>query len=376
MPSALKTTRTHPRSLSPGGFLVNVTRSIYSALGISASLAILAGCSGGSQPSSIPGAQTLTQPQSMVRQAARTPADLAGTPELNMGAALLTPSWMSPEVKELAPLKKLIYVSCFAGGFVNIYKQAGFNQAPIGQITGLMNPNGLYVDSTGNLYVANESAHQILVYPPGATTPSKTLDDTGWDPVDIAIDTDGTVYVANLLTSAGAQPGSVSVYKNGSLTVSYLINDPNFQRVNSVALTKTHTLYVTNNLATLPTGPGDIITFKRGSHGPGHLPAIKLKFAGGIKFDSTGDFVTTDQVDPAIERYKVGKAKPFQSLTTTGEPYRVGLNTTEAFVYVANATNSEVDQYSYPALKMVNKITKGFSATNQPIGVALAPAAP
>jgi serine/threonine-protein kinase len=64
-----------------------------------------------------------------------------------------------------------------------------------GQITGLSQPEGLAVDSAGNLYVAEAGRDDVRVY--SGTTLVSTLFDQDREPYGVAVGPDGKVYVAN-----------------------------------------------------------------------------------------------------------------------------------------------------------------------------------
>src|SRR4029077_6031918 len=89
---------------------------------------------------------------------------------------------------------------------------------------GLSLPSGVGVDTAGNVYVANFGGQDVPVYAKGSTTLIKTLDDSGHLPVDVKVDRNGTVYVANLQDVNGTS-GSISVYAPGSTTITRVITD-------------------------------------------------------------------------------------------------------------------------------------------------------
>ena len=100
----------------------------------------------------------------------------------------------------------------FAGGpntnIVDAYPPRAKNPPPSRQITnGLFAPTGMAVDSAGNLYVCNNAGHSIptpgkgfwtvTVYRPNGSIPFRTYTAGVWSPVDVAVATDGTAYIAN-----------------------------------------------------------------------------------------------------------------------------------------------------------------------------------
>ena len=99
------------------------------------------------------------------------------------------------------------------------------NATPIrtitGVLTGLVNPQGVIVDSAGNLYVANAGAlsvpDSITVYDPTATgnvAPINTISGTNTrlaSPQGVVLDPTGRLYVANKTTP------SITVYTPGAM---------------------------------------------------------------------------------------------------------------------------------------------------------------
>ncbi len=68
-------------------------------------------------------------------------------------------SWMDPASKK----KAILYGSSYDGGFINIYSEKGTGQQPIGQLTsGLLSPQGMFVDKHHHLWVANTNATLTL----------------------------------------------------------------------------------------------------------------------------------------------------------------------------------------------------------------------
>lgn len=139
----------------------------------------------------------------------------------------------------------LVYVSTSVGstGTVDVYPSKGQGQPPIETITdGISAPQGLAVDSAGNLYVANAGNNTVTVYPPSQTTPSVTYSSGVSAPYGVVVGTDGTVYIANT-TGGGSGTGSVTEYPAGSTTPNLTIELPN-KYAYDVALDASNHLYV------------------------------------------------------------------------------------------------------------------------------------
>lgn len=66
-------------------------------------------------------------------------------------------------------------------------------------------PDGIAIDHSGNMYVANRFTEgtksfgpgNVVVYPSGSKSPSRTITDGVISPVGIAVDANGTLYVTN-----------------------------------------------------------------------------------------------------------------------------------------------------------------------------------
>jgi hypothetical protein len=79
----------------------------------------------------------------------------------------------------------------------------------------------MYVDSKGNLYVANYSAPSVTIYHPGATTPSLTLTQGLTSVFGVAVDASSNVWVTN-----PSNPPGILVYPPGQTSPSMTITGP------------------------------------------------------------------------------------------------------------------------------------------------------
>lgn len=124
-------------------------------------------------------------------------------------------SWMSPAAKS----NKLLYVSDSATNEVYVYTYPGLSLAGI--LTGFSSPHGLCVNAkSGEVYVVNTGASNIVVYAHGELLPEYAIKDNGQQPLGCSVSPNGrTLAVSNLQTSS-AGPGSVTVF-NGSNGVNY-----------------------------------------------------------------------------------------------------------------------------------------------------------
>jgi hypothetical protein len=265
----------------------------------------------------------------------------------------------------------LLYVSGYACNCVQIYDVLGKNQQPIGQIGKLNHPQGLFVDAQEQLWVSNTGARNVLMYPRGATKPSLLLYDPREYPVDVAVHTDGTVFVANTVTEA-FKPGDVVVYAPGAKYPTSKLTDRYFSRVIGVAIDASKDVFVsyidTKN-------QGRVDEFVAGSTVATHL-GIQAAFTGGIVLDSGGNIVLNDELAPATDVYAAPNWQLTGSFGKTGVPLYLAFGHTEHYLYVADGSGGAVYQYAYPSGRLVNTITAGWSGSSPPYGVAVSPPAP
>jgi sugar lactone lactonase YvrE len=107
---------------------------------------------------------------------------------------------------------------------------------------GVFEPLAIAVDRSGNLYVANGHngyKGNIAIYPPGSETPSRTITEDVYDPESLAFDSAGNLYVGN-----GLYVDEVTVYSpSGTLlrTITDGVRDPQ-----SIAVDARDDLFVAN----------------------------------------------------------------------------------------------------------------------------------
>jgi hypothetical protein len=249
------------------------------ALGVGATVAILTGCSSGTfrlaPAADAPG----MMPAPSVSLSRGMPA---------LGGPADYPSWRSGDT--IAPE---IYVA--VSNSVKIYSAIG-SHALKGTLTGLAAPQGIGVDSLGNLYVANTNAQNVLVFKPGATSPFLTLDDTGNFPVAVAVTLTGEVIVANFCSGGGSQctgNGSIYGYKKGATKHSVTYGNANILSPYFVTSDAQNHVYA-DGFSTLISGLPVACEYKTGHSTCSDL-GIGLNFPGGMQIDTSGDLAIVDQ---------------------------------------------------------------------------------
>jgi DNA-binding beta-propeller fold protein YncE len=270
-----------------------------------------------------------------------------------------------------------------AGGVVTtlagFYGSLGWDDG-VGPTARFATPSGVAVDANGNVYVVDRANHTIRkVTPAGnvttfaglANTPGGT-DGTGSaarfsNPLGIAVDSAGTVYVAEgvsrirTITPAGV----VSTLASGAASG---LNNPR-----GIAVDSTGNVYVAdqNNHTILKIAPGGIVTTLAGQAGvfgsnDGTGSAARFNRPQGVAVDTTGTVYVADSGNNTIRQITpggvvttlAGQAGAFGSNDGTGSAARFGgpqgiaVDNVTGTLYVAD-TNSHT----------IRKITAGAVVT-------------
>ncbi len=266
----------------------------------------------------------------------------------------------------------VIYAASYDGGFINIYPFKGNDQAPIGQLTsGLVSPQGVFVDNDHHLWVANTNAFNVVAFKRGATTPYRTLSDPGYYPISVVEDGNGTVYAANAEGTYGP-PGNVTYWLKGKKNPSGTLTFGNFLIVTNLGIDAANNLYVSY----IPmSGPPAVVEFPAGSHA-GRQLNIQDANLGDITFDSSNNLVMetlSNELGVWTPPYDSG---PSRIIPAFGNEPTLDKNEGKVYIAYANFSNPMVEGYSYKTGVLKDTITQGFNSTGVPYGVALDPPAP
>jgi hypothetical protein len=119
-----------------------------------------------------------------------------------------------------------VIVSDTSANAVSVFDAQGHLQTRLKK--GINGPLGLTTDRAGNLYVANASASDVLVYSQPYASVSLTLSEPGQYPSDVAVSKTGLVAVMNATLPNGG--GNVSFYRKGSTSPCANVGDPNWNQ--------------------------------------------------------------------------------------------------------------------------------------------------
>jgi sugar lactone lactonase YvrE len=191
-----------------------------------------------------------------------------------------------------------IYVANSTSDAITIYALGSHGTPnPIATIagakTGLKSPAGIALDSKGRIFVANTKGGtsgqgSVTIYPPLATGDIRPIAIVGGahtglnDPVDIALDSRGNIYVVNQVGLTG--PGAVTIYRaksNGDAAPikSFPAGEQRALLPSGITVTANHHIYVTNQ--SMEGGGGDVQVFSVG-------PRWQISQAGVIEGSCSG----------------------------------------------------------------------------------------
>jgi DNA-binding beta-propeller fold protein YncE len=269
--------------------------------------------------------------------------------------------WLSPAAKT----QPLVYVSDNSANAIQIYPQGANSPSPIGEITdGISAPLGVFVDRKGTLYVANHGNNTVTEYPKGSTSPSVTLSSGISGPISVAADNKGDVAVGEFSSGEILEFPAGSSYATVTIT---LLSLPE-----ALAFDSTNHLHAAWNV-------------NEGSSLAGHESKCEIMQAvcvdsgivegesGGLVLDRAGNIVLGDQTNGVINIYAPHTTSPARTISMSGhDPIKFALNKSEKTLYVADIDSNTVLVYGYASGSQIGTISSGLESA---WGVALSAAA-
>jgi sugar lactone lactonase YvrE len=211
--------------------------------------------------------------------------------------------------------KPTLFVSDIDADAIRLFPAKKKNPKQNGTITtGINLPVNVAVDPQGKLYVANNGNSTVTEYPFGATSPSVTL--SGGQlvyPNGIAVDNKGTVYV-----TSGATAGScyVLVYPKGASTPSEQIDG--FDLPVGLAIDKSGNLYVGDALQNA------VWEVPSGSTTPGKLSLNGLDDPVGVAIDPSNNLWVANNANSTVLGFHLGDSSAFATITSgLSGPYSI-----------------------------------------------------
>jgi NHL repeat len=341
---------------------------------------LLAGCSGGPRPASDSGAlpqslarSTLTG-QSIIRTAANSVAQLPARPNVT-GRTKPTPFVNVAGIESSG--RNLIAFSDSDADAVFILGSGGASYAVL--TAGLSEPQGLAFDERGTLYVANTNDSQVLVYPKPYTNSSLTLSDSGQYPAGVAVASDGTVGVTNIISTSDG-PGSVSIYASGATSPCATVKSGALARVYFDAFDKAGNLYVDGTGADGRFVVGEVT----GECAAKSIARLSIRnnivSPGGVAVLENGAIALGDQANrngtPSVYTYEppsggsLGSPTKTTMLKAAYDAVDFAFDRVDRNLWIADAGADDFAKYLYPAGGLP---TGAYANFEQPAGVAAYP---
>lgn len=346
---------------------MRLTMRLGSLAATAASLALVAGCAGG-------GSQIPSSTQSV-----HQPAHAVQTLSIQQRHSnIVTLNGVVPAVQRHVkshfvagkPITSAVFVSDYGNNDVNIFNFPA--KQLVGTIGGLSNPQGMYTDKSGNLYVANTGASNIETYAAPYNGSPTTLQDPGMYPTDVTMDASGNIFASNIISTSGGA-GSEVMYAGGSGNATTLNMSNACYECFFTAVDKSGNVWVDGfdfnfNPIVGYWGPGGSGSFT--------AVAIPLGFPGGIAFDRHGNLLLDDQGSLTVSVYPPGSTSPtaVYPLSNDGsDVVTIALGTVQKRLFTGDADGTNCGQpiLEWPAGSIVSSITD--SGCSQPIGVATIP---
>jgi hypothetical protein len=283
--------------------------------------------------------------------------------------------------RPFARSKRLLYACSYLGASVEVLKQKGENQQPIGEITdGINGASSLFTDQQGNLYVGNWFGGNITVYPRGSILPSETLNGSD-NPDSLVVGLDGTVYVANYSQGGSLGPGSVAKYPKGQTKPKTILQfEPN-EFPTGLALDSHNNLFIAFEKGA---SNGGVLEMKSGKSKAENIGIRRLTGAAGLAIDRNDNLLVVNQdlvfgsgpSKAAIYVYRPGQHSPSETILPppndlSRDFYNVALDLSNKEMWVSTVGH-QILGMTYPGGAVIDEID--LKQESLSVGIATSPA--
>jgi hypothetical protein len=180
------------------------------------------------------------------------------------------------------------------------------------QLNGVSDPAQMAVDTQGTLYVANAQtdatgAGEITEYPRGTMSPARTLKTGLNTTTGVAVDSTGTIYASNKYW------GSIVVFPKGKTAPSETIK-ANLSGPDGLAVDKAGDLFIADSSA------NDVLELTHGSKTPKSLHFEGLARPIGVALDPHGNVFVSNNLGASsnVTVYARGSSAPSKTIVVPG----------------------------------------------------------
>jgi hypothetical protein len=206
---------------------------------------------------------------------------------------------------------------------------------PTGQLTGVSKPVQIAVDRDGTIYVANAQTDamgdgSVTIYRRGRTAPSRTLTTGLNTSMGVAVDSAGAVFVSNKLA------GSIEIFPSGKSAPSATITT-NLTGPDALAVDQAGDLFIADSSA------NDVLVMAHGTTTPKSLGLRGLARPTGIAVDSHGNLYVANLLGAAsrIAVYAPNATNPSRVFAVRGPYGLIGeplmISTTPSDILIVSA---------------------------------------
>ena len=337
------------------------------ALSASAALTLFAGCSGGSAIAPKPASPQMAEPFQM-----RGVSGFVSAFDQVSGET-------RGQVRDYScpATGRLVYVSDTNNLDVDVYAGKFAGQKHCGRIrSGIVLPFGLFVSpKTHDLYVANYSGTNILVYHRGQTTPYNVYSDpTSQAPFDVTQDKNGVLIASNDSNEAQTELGSISTWIEGPHGGKFVGNFPmtNSMQGQWLTIDDKGTVYFNDIDATTHSGVVWSVNCPAGVCGTQtKLTGVTPSDPGDMAINPAGNLQVIDRGVWSADTYFLPNPVP-STFPVYAPAGGMAINKLDNHWFISNYLYDEIDEYSYPDGKLISSVP-GNSYRGGPDGIAIDP---
>jgi sugar lactone lactonase YvrE len=263
-----------------------------------------------------------------------------------------------------------------SGGSVTVY--APGSKKVLRTISqGVYDPQVIAFDSSGNLYVSNQTADTVTVYPSGGSEPELTISQGLSQPIGLALDSTGNLYVgdqyipSDQLGRTVTVAPAVTVYAPGSgkllRTITKDVCSPG-----PLAVDSSNDLYVGNTLGN--PGPchissgGYVSVYASNSKRPVRKLTKGVAQPTALIFDGSGNLYVAGLGNNLVTVYAPGSKKVLRTYDDGINGPQVLAFDSSGNLYVGNGTSNNVTVYAAGSTTLLRTISQDVDGAN---GLAL-----